>query len=487
MALSQQDLTELEKYYTANHPEVFQDDSSLLGRSGEQLANLPSNILKSFVNTGEAITNLGIAPSEQQAPTDIPKPFDIPEAKTTGQQAVDILLQHLAPELAAALVPYSGVSRLARGVGLGEVGTQIAAQGAAGAFTGIKSGPEEAIKQAAIGGGLGGLSVLPRLQRLLPLAGLSAADAGLTYAQTGSGQGALSQAGLDAIFGLLPGAHPTEVPRISEVPPVPEVPQRPTGLTGEQPFYPTTDISALTPPIETQLRNAGFPFQVGAPQKVPRVSFQQSFTEPHQTVPLPELHEIPSPITAQREPTNYLGAENIVQDQAKSKTQTLPEYMRSEGGAVYPPLLHAAAGGVIGGALPADDTTQRFEHAAIGAGIGLAAGHALTERTNRIGAIGDIRSNKDNRIELTKNFHIAAENISKRTSYGLRTVIPLTKSFKANWSNAFQRWDVVSTSLSKGKEVKLDANEILIKSNRLADAQLIAQINFRLKMYLRKG
>ncbi len=466
------DLDILEQGLKQFAPELLTEDAGgLISRSGQQVGNLPSNVLESFVRTGQAIGNLGLVQSEQSAPAEIPKPFDIPEAHGLGESAVDILLGQLAPELAAALVPYAGVSKLGRAAGLGRLGSEIVGQAAAGGFTGIKSGPEEALKQGLVGGALGGISMLPHAQRLLPLAGLAAAD----YATQPDTESGLLAGGLDVAFGLLPGSldalrarrvapegilNNIPAPRDRRAPRL-EYPEATTAIApefsgrpqlpapeGRRPISSQAGIIDLNPEViapEWQTRlglpglreGAVYPFEQelpvlqnqfregeklvsgrvitpGSPTNVPSLSdiytgpkaLRPSETFGRDFIEVPELptqtrspiqqsfHEL-SQLPVARPPEGGMH-QDIVDiprpeypnpTRSRGKLRGEPEYRRTEGGSVAFPLLSGFGGATVGGALPAEDEQERINHILAGGLVGLTGGHALSQRTNRIGAI----------------------------------------------------------------------------------------------------
>jgi len=194
---------ELKQFYSGLNPEPEQ---SGWARAGQHLANSLSNIGQSFVDTGTAVANLGSGPIPFQSP-EVPKPYDTGAVGSTGHPYLDIGLGHLAPELVASLVPFAGASKVARAASLGEKFADIAGNLAAGAFTGIKSGPDEAAHQGLLNAGL---AALPggALAKLPYAAGLVGADALYDYAQHQDAASIGEHAALNTAFAYLPNvAH----------------------------------------------------------------------------------------------------------------------------------------------------------------------------------------------------------------------------------------------------------------------------------------
>lgn len=217
MTNTEQELANFNKFLSTNPfgdlnaPPSSSERTGLIGRSFEQLLNLPSNIGSNLLGTvrgiGESVFPEGTYTPEQLAlKPSIPKPFDIPKPEGFGEQAIDLIGGTLAPELGAALIPGGLVSKGARALGAGRIAADVLGNVAAGAASGIKQSPEEALHSSLVWGGLAGLGELSPLKRLIPLAGLGAADAAFTYHETDSSQAALTAGALDVGAGFLPDA-----------------------------------------------------------------------------------------------------------------------------------------------------------------------------------------------------------------------------------------------------------------------------------------
>lgn len=530
--MTRKDIEALEQYYLAHSPEVLAPESpSLVSRAGKQLGNLPSNFADSLLQTGQAIGELGLSPDDRDTRVSVPRPFEIAPSESIGESAIDIGLGHLAPELLGALIPYAGVKRLGSLMSTGKLGTEVAAQAAAGAFTGIKESPEEALQQALVGGGLGKIAMMNHASRLLPLAGLTAADAAWNYTDGASPTELMTQSGLNIAFGLLPGsidalrgrkvsgASAIEADEI--IPPPTARDRRALRLEGPE-YGPQViapefsgrpqlmpqaereprlggnvfiDMNSQTPIATPYMERAGnlpaptrgmvYPFEQELPQltnqfretaqltspviDIPytesKLSFSEIFTGPKPPRPSetfgrdlivrpdapasiptdpiiamemernvrdqiarnfnrnamelpPENYNVinpetqlarargktrPVPFTEEGLPPSGTSGDLLPlpvpeQNPAKGKIPVLPEYMRTHGGGVQFPILSGGIGGVVGGALPADSDEERLRNVFLGMGIGAAGGHALSSKTNKIGAVGDVRPNKPKKI-----------------------------------------------------------------------------------------
>lgn len=189
---------------SSDQPEGGEGGGFSFGRVGQQLGNLPSNVVQSLADTGTALANLGSGPSQSFENLNVFKPFDIPEAQGMGQTVTDVALGKLAPELLASLIPFGAASKVGKLAGLGELGSEVLGNAAAGAFTGIKSGPEEALRQGAVNAALAGFGPLGGVKKLLPTLGLAGGDAAYEYAQTGDLGQAAQTAALDTAFSYMP-------------------------------------------------------------------------------------------------------------------------------------------------------------------------------------------------------------------------------------------------------------------------------------------
>ena len=181
--------------------------SSLFTRSLTQLANLPANTL----NTGmQAMVNLGFAPESKR----VPGFYDITPARTRGEQIVDVIGEGLLPQLGWAAATYGLGGAAGKAAGLGRVGSDVVGNIASGTAVGAVHSPEQAALGALFGGAYGGASWIPRAQRMLPVAGIAAADTATAYAQTGELGWSALQGGIGAATAMLPrGIDPRAVTR----------------------------------------------------------------------------------------------------------------------------------------------------------------------------------------------------------------------------------------------------------------------------------
>ena len=185
---------------------------TLIGRAGEQLANLPSNMLSGVLNMGKNILETGTPDEDRLPDISVPAPYTIPTAKSVGESLVDTGAG-IASQLPAYLIPELGVTRFAEAAGAGEVASRMIGGAASGAI----NNPDAPISNALLLGAAGGASVLPRMSRVLPQLAIGGTAAGLTYAQTGDTTAASINGGVMGLLGMLPGAHAGEAPtRVEE-------------------------------------------------------------------------------------------------------------------------------------------------------------------------------------------------------------------------------------------------------------------------------
>lgn len=133
---------------------------SLIGRIGQQAANLPSNIFQGLVNSGTAISNATQPESGQVNPWQVPTPYNVPQAQTTGQRLVDTGA-NLTSGLAQFAITAAALGPLGRLAGLQGAGARVATDAAVGAIQGMGTSPQEAGISAAQFGGMAGVNALP--------------------------------------------------------------------------------------------------------------------------------------------------------------------------------------------------------------------------------------------------------------------------------------------------------------------------------------
>lgn len=169
----------------------------LFGRVGQQFANAPSDI---YNDIARLAFNIGL--TENYESTKVPQPYDIPEAETGGEIAIDTISE-VAKSIPLFLTG-SGVGMgAARIAGAGKRVTDLAKMTASFALPGLAESPEAGAGGAALGAASEAASYIPARYRL-PLAGaVSAASAIGTYSTTGdrvaAGQAALL--GVPFLFG----------------------------------------------------------------------------------------------------------------------------------------------------------------------------------------------------------------------------------------------------------------------------------------------
>lgn len=146
------------------------ESPSIMGRIGEQLANTPANLFNDLMRLQY---NLGLHDDDQHEAPQGPVPFQIPEAKTTGEGIVDIganIVQSL-PLFLTGEGAGAGVARLASA---GPIAARMLRMGAGFGVGGLTQSPEHAAVETALGAGFGAAESLPG-----PLKYLAALGVGL--------------------------------------------------------------------------------------------------------------------------------------------------------------------------------------------------------------------------------------------------------------------------------------------------------------------
>lgn len=133
---------------------------SLWNRAGHQAANLPSSIGQGFVNSLTGVSNALQTDEEQVTPYQVPRPYDIPQAQTTGQRLVDTGA-NLTSGLAQFALTAAALGPFGRLAGLQGAAARVATDAAVGAIQGIGTSPQEAGISAAQFGGMGAVNALP--------------------------------------------------------------------------------------------------------------------------------------------------------------------------------------------------------------------------------------------------------------------------------------------------------------------------------------
>lgn len=244
----------------------------ILSRIGQQAANLPSNIGNSLWDSLLGISgfiNPEVNQYKEEAPH-LPQFYDIAAPTTTGESVVDFLGGGVAPELAAALIPYGAVSKLGKAAKIPAVLREMLAQSSAGFSSGAKESGEQAILGGAIGALSGGLEKFSRAGRLLPAAGLAGGE--FIGQQTLADQ-TPEQAGISSVVDFLANMLPGKIGGHLDLPPLRELPfelmdrQPQLALEGYRPEVPegvipagyTKQAQEALPPIPEQLLLEGAP------------------------------------------------------------------------------------------------------------------------------------------------------------------------------------------------------------------------------------
>ena len=78
--------------------------------------------------------------------------------------------------------------------------------------------------------------------------------------------------------------------------------------------------------------------------------------------------------------------------------------------------------------------------------------------------------------DLIRDFHVALREVAKRAYFGAHRELTIRPSYVLHWSSGAHRWDVHKGHgrIRPHTSVVLDANQVLIPSNKSKDAQIIA-------------
>jgi hypothetical protein len=168
-----------------------------LARAGEQLANLPSNI---FNDMTRMWYNLGFKLDDNQAPVEVPKPFDLKAPTGFGEKAVDVGAG-IAQQVPLILGGEGAAGALAKSAELPTLLTRLIKPATGFGLSGLTESPEEGALQGGMGAAFGAAEAAPPLLRTL-LAGGIGLTAGLSdYARSGNPTQATA---IGATMGLMP-------------------------------------------------------------------------------------------------------------------------------------------------------------------------------------------------------------------------------------------------------------------------------------------
>lgn len=176
---------------------LLPESPSILGRIGQRAANAPADI---FNDLSRLLYNVGIRDSDQEHAPEITTPYEIPEAKTLGEGAVDIgaTLAESLPLFLSGEGMGAGAARLASA---GPIATRMLRMASAFGTQGLTESPKHAAIETTLGAGFGAAESLPG-----PLRYLAALGVGVGTVASLKGEGASdTQAGImGAVQGLLP-------------------------------------------------------------------------------------------------------------------------------------------------------------------------------------------------------------------------------------------------------------------------------------------
>lgn len=133
-----------------------------MARVGQNLANVPSRALGTFLNGLAGFPQLFTPQEYKTPPIQIPQPYTLPPAQSFGDKAIDFG-GAVIPELAALMVPAMGAARLGRTVGMTERAALSAGDLAAGSIQAGSHNDPLAIPEFAAFGMLRPLGVAGRI------------------------------------------------------------------------------------------------------------------------------------------------------------------------------------------------------------------------------------------------------------------------------------------------------------------------------------
>ena len=205
----QQRLEYLESKYVTPFavPPSEPERPGLFGRTIRGIGNAPSAALEGLMGVGTAGINLFLG-DEPQAPAQIPRIFDVPEARGATETLADVpgQLVAMAPQF---LVPGGIAGKIATEIGLGGRAANIIAQTVGGAVGGAPFGPISSGTNAASGAVQGFAEMLPRPARGLLAIGTGAIGAGGALAEGASPSQAI-------VAGLINAAGTFASPQITK-------------------------------------------------------------------------------------------------------------------------------------------------------------------------------------------------------------------------------------------------------------------------------
>lgn len=174
--------------------------------AGRDLANLIPNAGNSLARSLSALADPRLSKEEIGQISPIPQFVNPPEmdgTATMGQGIAHTVLGGIAPEVAAALVPYLGVSKLAKVAGAGEVMSTVLGNVGQGAFSGAQYGNDEAGRMAAIGGASSAVGALPWVARIPAALAVAGTDYAMLHSNPETAGMATTAAAVDTLASLI--------------------------------------------------------------------------------------------------------------------------------------------------------------------------------------------------------------------------------------------------------------------------------------------
>lgn len=353
------------------NPQTTVMDEGIGSTVGKDLLNLPTNTGNSLMGSINALANMGGSEEGRTAPYQLPNVVTPPQMTQDTPESTKIshlIAGGILPELAAVLIPYAGISKVAKVAGATGAIADVAGQVGTGLVSGAREGPGEMARQATVFGALGPISrISSPLLRIGAAGAVATGDYALTQASGASQASSLGQSAFDLLAGSIPhGRSPDfanlqtpdivkpsiDLP-IDQVIPPPPINRGALRIDdGRFNTGPTINIPARVNPI--------LPSDLSAAPEV-----QGDILQDFKFQPRPEAPLLPT------------GLEESL-PQSRGKLSDLPEYRRTQGGNIagdssdiYRTLLASGLSGAAGGAAGglASDGNENAVWAGVAAGL----------------------------------------------------------------------------------------------------------------------
>lgn len=398
------------------NPQTTVMDEGIGSTVGKDLLNLPTNTGNSLMGSVNALANMGGSEEGRTTPYQLPNVVTPPQMTQDTPESTKIshlIAGGILPELAAVLIPYAGISKVAKVVGATGAIADVAGQVGTGLVSGAREGAGEMARQATVFGALGPISrISSPLLRIGAAGAVATGDYALTQASGASQASSLGQSAFDLLAGSIPHGRSPEFANlqtpdivkpsidlpIDQVIPPPPINRGALRIDdGRFNTGPTINIPARVNPIlpsdlsaapevqgdilqdyrvaqEMQRQRLGNSFRGNEgidPEILSRPIILNRASIP-ETTPIIPVEQISNPKQI------LLKDLEIQQDPSRGKIPDLPEYRRTQGGNIagdssdiYRTLLASGLSGAAGGAAGglASDGNENAVWAGVAAGL----------------------------------------------------------------------------------------------------------------------